>query len=519
MTRELDWGDESVAPRSGGTAEDSKRRLAAIKARPFLEGFTLLATFDVPDPPRLIVCPLPGHDEKTGSFSYGERGFFCHGCFPGEELVTTEEGLKPIALVRVGDFVLTDRGRFRPVLRVWTHRHAGEFVETSVSGVHAPVVSTCGHEFLATKAERQGRNPTRLRWPGEKGDARPRGSYSPQWVDSGDLGLDHLVYSPVVGGAREPLRHDPRRYRRGKGKLIKPIPEAYVLDRDLAWFLGLYVAEGSTTGGRTVNFTLHEQEGHLSRKVLEIAASTFGLSGRDVVRRDHQTRDVTICHAGLARWLEDLCGSGAANKRVPVEILDGSAEAREDFLHGYLTGDGTFWDATAHAVAVTVSPSLAHGVSLLAGSLGHNASVSFFPGGFRNGCNHRARYTVRVGKRPPRLIEGRVVRRVTGVRRFQDERDVYTLTVQEDHTYVVGGVVVKNCKRGGDLVGFVRETENLGWWEALERVERALGISTEPEAIGTRARRLAQEGDSAVPPDPKGEARRREWRARVLEIQ
>ncbi len=43
-------------------------------------------------------------------------------CFPGWTQITTSDGLKPIKDIKIGDFVLTHTGRFRPVTNLMNRR-------------------------------------------------------------------------------------------------------------------------------------------------------------------------------------------------------------------------------------------------------------------------------------------------------------------------------------------------------------------------------------------------------------
>lgn len=59
-------------------------RIARIKLVSFEEAIKAVVAhlaLDLPEPPKSgILCPLPGHEEKTGSFSLQRRFFNCFGC-------------------------------------------------------------------------------------------------------------------------------------------------------------------------------------------------------------------------------------------------------------------------------------------------------------------------------------------------------------------------------------------------------------------------------------------------------
>jgi len=69
-------------------------------------------------------------------------------CFVPGTLVLTNTGLRPIEDIRVGDLVLTHRGRWRPVVKAWTQ--ISDTVEVRGYG-HYGLVTTPGHRFYSKR--------------------------------------------------------------------------------------------------------------------------------------------------------------------------------------------------------------------------------------------------------------------------------------------------------------------------------------------------------------------------------
>src|SRR5690606_38975984 len=69
-------------------------------------------------------------------------------------------------------------------------------------------------------------------------------------------------------------------------------------------------------------------------------------------------------------------GEYAHGKRLPSWLLGADQEVREQFLEGYLSGDG-YRTAAGNWRAVTVSRALAMGLKSLALSLGYTVGVEF----------------------------------------------------------------------------------------------------------------------------------------------
>jgi len=71
-------------------------------------------------------------------------------CFPPDTKITCSEGVKPIKDVRVGDEVLTHKGRFRKVLKKFEREYVGEVIEIELERAFGKIVCTPGHPILVT---------------------------------------------------------------------------------------------------------------------------------------------------------------------------------------------------------------------------------------------------------------------------------------------------------------------------------------------------------------------------------
>jgi V/A-type H+-transporting ATPase subunit A len=120
-----------------------------------------------------------------------------------------------------------------------------------------------------------------------------------------------------------------------RGKPIR-VPER--MSRELAEFLGLFVAEGYIRGNGTVVFT--NSEASMRERFLHLSRELFGLEGYTEFQAE-KTPNVLL-HSRLLVDLMDALGTGrgSAEKRIPPAILGSSNEALGGFLLGYYLGDG-----------------------------------------------------------------------------------------------------------------------------------------------------------------------------------
>jgi DNA (cytosine-5)-methyltransferase 1 len=326
-------------------------------------------------------------------------------CFTSDARVLTRAGYRPISDVRIGDLVLTHRGRWRPVTALMA-KHVAETVEVSAQGT-AQTCCTPDH---------------------------------PWWTEAADW-----VPAKEMAG------------RRAVQVLPEPEPAPEELTPAVLWVLGRHLADGYVQhradrpdGGRVTITCAHNEVG-------DVLTSLHQAGLRGYVSRGRTATKVAITRQWFYR-LARQCGQGAGNKHVPGWLLACLDEDRaEALLSGYLSGDGCRQDSgTIHAyTATTVSKALAYSMALVAQrAYGVVCSVRLnrvAPTKVIEGRTVRQRPFLKLTV-PDRNRSGRVsadrqtayklCRTVTAAGPAQ----VYNLAVEEDESYVVDNAVVHNCQ-------------------------------------------------------------------------
>ena len=155
--------------------------------------------------------------------------------------------------------------------------------------------------------------------------------------------------------------------------------EENIIDADDAYFLGLFVAEG-TSNPTSISTS--------SPEILEFIKEY--ISRKDgyepTIRIDNRHRKtlytVLLRKKTINRILKKLAFSNSHTKYIPKEILySNSREVREAFLAGYFDGDGTI-DRTIIEMN-TVSEKLANDLVILLKSIGVTPKISKRKNGFR----------------------------------------------------------------------------------------------------------------------------------------
>ena len=147
------------------------------------------------------------------------------------------------------------------------------------------------------------------------------------------------------------------------------IPHEFSLNSENGLFLGLFLAEGNVdvkSGyvGITNNSPEIRQFVHdwfESNRIKTIEDTTINSTGGT-------TTTVRGFSTVLAKFLDEICGHGAANKRVPAEAFTAPLDFIKALLNGYISGDGTL---TYNSIeSGSASQTLTEGITMLLTRLG-----------------------------------------------------------------------------------------------------------------------------------------------------
>jgi intein/homing endonuclease len=299
----------------------------------------------------------------------------------------------------------------------------------------------------------------------------PEQDFSPEWVPIKEVRKGDYVAVPRLkeGSGSEvldlrPFHVEGLRHSRRRGL------DSVTMSEDLAWFMGLYVAEGFRVSPKHggIVFSLHEDEVAYVERVRGIARR-LGYKTSVYGRKQYGSKgiDVKVQCASLGRALHAWCGAGLArDKRIPEVILRSSAAIRRQFLIGLFDGDGYIKNNQVHLH--TASHILALQTQLLIASLGAVVGITYADGAtstrkdgqvIRGGPSWQLRGKspalmslfgvtyVRGGHGPAaryHVTDDFVFVPVTSVSTEAYDGDVCNIETG-NHTYLVSNAVVHNC--------------------------------------------------------------------------
>jgi hypothetical protein len=421
------------------------------------------------------------------------------GCFPPGSLVTMADwSEKAIDDTRIGEVVRTRDGSPQKVLSTFRKMFDGELVKLHVRGTPDCIRLTPNHKVLCIRKEQVQCircRPTRCTpdvartrsicrsdfasWRSKNRsvcDYRP--DMTPQWVPAEDLRAGDLLLEPRAQFTSDEAPSD----------------------SDLGRLVGLFFAEGNKSkwvykdrDHRHYRIFLGFHENEMDSLVADVDEIAAGFGSKTITKRVGETRGVvTIFNSKLLyRAVEAFCDGGESHtKRFTPEVWRQSQPFVSQLVGGYIDGDGSTAVATERKSTRT-----SHGARLSVRStskqllkdirralLAMGVSSSWFwtddpekyrknGSGFANphpwgqlecggeaarkalaGCRKaQKRGTPTHSKRYSFFWEQYHVSPIKSIDRYRYCGPVYNLEVDGSHTYIVGGQVVANSNKNGDI--------------------------------------------------------------------
>jgi DNA polymerase III subunit alpha len=391
-------------------------------------------------------CGLTDHGVVSGHLEFDKvmrsKGLNpVFGCLLAGQSIVTSTGRKNIEEIKVGDLVLTHKGRFRKVTRIMKRSYQGRGYEIEIAQSKRSLTLTEEHPILV-------RDDTGIVDWKKPGDIRA----TTKWEGGGNLNgeyvclpklendsatihtFDWLPAHFTLNDQGEIGRH---KQKKGDRDVFWSFPKVLELTPQLARFLGLYVAEGSAKDNGHITFTFHLEEKDYADFVMTTLAE-LGIKAKIYERPSKSTREVVACHVPLALLLLAMCGKGAHSKRVPLPILTSNQSLRKDFLQGLNEGDGK--KASINNALKVSSRDLCWGVRTLLADLGYWTSVvDLGPYSYQVQWNPDRQYS--------RTAEDKeyIYRMIREVRECNLDCMVYNVEVEEDNSYI-SDFTLHNCE-------------------------------------------------------------------------
>lgn len=364
-------------------------------------------------------------------------------CFPGEVLVSTAEGYKKIKNVKEGDIVLSGKGLWRKVNKVWETPYTGRIVTIKTHHHSEPFSATPNHPFLVK----------------DKG-----------WLEADDIEPGDYLAIPRIHASCVPSHP----YMKGN-QYNKENAEHEFTANDF-FVLGYYMGNGWCSNGESTDcrvcFSIPNKK---IDSILPRIRETI-----KVAIKPNCGKNVSTYEVRSKKWIDLFrqFGHKANNKRIPYWVYDAPQEYLQDFLDGYTAADG--FVEKSNIQFTTTSRHIAYGLQIVAAKLGRLASVHYqirprtteIEGRI---VNQRDTYSIYIRERPIHTVtdEEYVWVEVDDVFRQTIGEPVYNLDVEVDHTFTVYNFVNHNCHFAWQALS---DGQNLTLLASLRSSDLAVGL-------------------------------------------
>ena len=390
-------------------------------------------------------------------------------CFVAGTKVTTSAGIKNIEDVKAGEMVLTHENRFMPVTHAISQMKKTELIKIRAWYDSRDIICTPEHRFLTHDRG----------WV--KAEDLTEKDYIRVGIGNKMQGSDRHIslsgYAPSVNLKQSEdfiYTETPFQITNGYGAVSFMSKRSVVvrnrikLDADFGRFAGLFLSEGGISLPSTLYFTFNLKETALAQEVIELTKKIFSVDGkiRTIKHGDRGWLRVEFYSNVLCSALLNMFGHYCYNKKIPEPLSFGSKEFSMALVGGVFAGDGCI-----HKLGVCLQLSneeLSYQIHKLLLSLGVVNGISSTPNGklsrrmaFRININGK-HYADMIQKwmskdyAPCELVpaSGSKFKLSSEALSFKirslcrlpvEDREVYDLSVEGDHSLVVGDIVAHNC--------------------------------------------------------------------------
>lgn len=371
----------------------------------------------------------------------------CYICVPGDTIIVGDN--KEIRYSKSNE-LSAGASELSEIKQTFSREYNGELVRIKASGL-LPIDITPEHPVLVSTSttirQREGKN------------RRQEISFSGlRWKEAGTVtckkeGVEgDYLFVPRMHGTITSTSMSLQKFTNANGRRVctaKHFPLEFPLNRDTAWLLGVYVAEGFPSS-TCACFSLNHDETEIQQRIIDVGKS-MGYSPRKY--RYATSTVVVIPSRILLRALAAWCGRGARRKHIPDFVLfHRDLRLLRSLLDGYVAGDG--YKSEDISFMSTTSKVLALQVQLLAARLGEFVSIGKYESGAsaidgrQITGNPDGKYIMELRPRGTqsfaRVTRLGILTPIRRVERVPFRGKVYNLETS-DNTYLVSNAVVHNC--------------------------------------------------------------------------
>lgn len=405
---------------------------------------------------------------STGDFIPGGRIIFGAGrnggqynllnCFSAETRIMTDKGLKFITDIEIGDKVLTHKGRFRPVVNKFSQGNRAKLLEIVVRSLAGDfkLKVTHDHKIMTPKGYKKAQDLI-------VGEEVTTGFYAEVFKPAtikvtNYVSKNYTVKNKIIGKVCKMAGV----YNSSSGKEIsdwfgKTVNNEILVNEKFGLWIGYYLSEGcAPSHGNGIKFTFHRDEKDYITEIVNLGQEIFGVEG--VIKQSNAGRwtDVVFNSKILNEFHKNYLGSFFNKKLLPWELVGATNSIKEAILTGLIRGDGSFRKGRhSGTLSLTLAnPSLVYQAYLMAKSLGYFVHYKYNSRVKKATHSHQGTLMI-YGNKPNLSLFNKISGinntvddyRILSIKEVQYGREVWDISVDEDHSLVADGIVASNCYR------------------------------------------------------------------------
>lgn len=317
-------------------------------------------------------------------------------CLPPRELILTSHGYKPIELIGVGDWVMTHKGRFKKVVRVFKREYEGDLVLVKTKDSELVRRTTPEHPYLHSS------NIYDVAY----------------FAKAEDLKIgDNLFFNikPTKRSSKNSFEFD--------GKLIE-------YNSDFFELMGFITGHSITIGKSIFVIFSKEYKGILER-VQALFKIVFGVDSNILPYKNDNLLSCSMHITKVTNFLNKEIGKRAATKHCPSSIWRTSEENKKIFIQSIVYGK----IKNEQLFKVKNNFRLTQEIRTLMLQLRSQVSIKKYG---------KSLWKIEEDK-AVQFIEDFMYVKIREIKRESYKGFVYNLEVEEDNTYVYLDTIVHNC--------------------------------------------------------------------------
>ena len=367
-------------------------------------------------------------------------------CIFGGQNILTDGGYKLIEDIEVGDKVYTHKGNFKSVIDKHSHLERSKLrYDINAFGYNRDLSVTHDHKlYVYDKLKCE------FKWLEAKDIDMLKHGLTIKSKEQSKIPKKFLTVKNFID-IKFKNNHDSIQTN---GRLVG-LPNKIELTNDLLYAFGFFIADGwtvlSDSKSATVNICQKITNSKMydaAEYIINIIKSSFGIEKHSDYIDKNNVKTCTIHSKNLTLNFKNWFGSDVYSKQLPEWVDELNNEQLTSLLDGYYHGDGYQRGKTQQAT--TASLKLVSQLIRYNANLGRTVSLT------NKGINN---YSIEysfgdIANKKIKYIDGYIVypiKNITISRPKRGEERVYDLSVEGDHSFIVGNYNVHNCYRIGQM--------------------------------------------------------------------